>query len=703
MKKKTKIIITVSIILVIILAIIISIVVVSKLSENKYSKNEEFISEDEVLDINLNNIEGKYSNVVISDFETAKQSINDVKGKIGIASVENELEDKKENKTSKYKDTYTFKQVYNGVEVYDGELIVYADKEGNASGIINNYKNLENVNSTPKNSSSDLEKVIKEECGENIKIVNTKTIFYPINENEYTFAYEYEVELFEGALGDITEKIIVNDNTGEIITKISSIDYYTEDELNYFLEDNKYTLQDDTRNIIINKPSSNKVHFGETTFLLYSWNQGEEIDEDTKNAVDYITTLQKCYDYYVDKFDYYSITGNGKHSDGTPVVLNMITNMKEYKFDGNQDKNFSNNAAFVSPSIFFLGDNDLYTTNVEVLGHEYTHGVLRYQTDLEFSEDNKEAKALSEAYADIMGMCIEAYYKNSDRIDGYINSSQGRDIKNSELKYSKKYLEKHEEHENSIMLSRVGYMMSAYLTTEELESVWYESMKYIGSIPTFSRCYYGIVMASREIGLSEEKQQAIKNTFEDLGFGVITIYDDDKILEEENKENEQEPNETTNESGNTTNTIKENNTTNQNDISSKNNTSGGSESSTTNNDNKNQEGEKQISIEQAVNLVDKEFGDYKSVNVDYEYAFSVTYNNKRYYAIYACASDNYMYHGGEWLEEMDDGRFYAGTYYVSSTYTESKVHVGLNNRDLDKYKEGDNVGYFLQSFHLSVD
>ena len=211
MKKKTKIIITVSIILVIILAIIISIVVVSKLSENKYSKNEEFISEGEVLDINLNNIEGKYSNVVISDFETAKQSINDVKGKIGIASVENELEDKKENKTSKYKDTYTFKQVYNGVEVYDGELIVYADKEGNASGIINNYKNLENVNSTPKNSSSDLEKVIKEECGENIKIVNTKTIFYPINENEYTLAYEYEVELFEGALGDITEKIIVND------------------------------------------------------------------------------------------------------------------------------------------------------------------------------------------------------------------------------------------------------------------------------------------------------------------------------------------------------------------------------------------------------------------------------------------------------------------------------------------------------------
>lgn len=32
---------------------------------------------------------------------------------------------------------------------------------------------------------------------------------YPVNENEYN------MELFEGELGDITEKIIVSDDTGE--------------------------------------------------------------------------------------------------------------------------------------------------------------------------------------------------------------------------------------------------------------------------------------------------------------------------------------------------------------------------------------------------------------------------------------------------------------------------------------------------------
>ena len=710
MKKKTKIILIVSV-LIIVLAIIGGIIILSKLnnknsldvSNNENSENlEEYISDDEVMEINLNNIEGKYSNVVINDFATAKQSINDVKDKIGINSIENELQDNRINKTSQYKDTYTFKQLYNGIEVYNGELIVYTDKNGNARGIINSFKNLNGVNSTPKNSSSDLENVIRKECGDNIKIKDTKTIFYPVNENEYKLAYEYDVQLFEGKLGDITEKIIVSDDTGEIITKISPIYYYTNDELNSFLEDNKYILQDNVRNIIVNSPSSNKVDFGKITFSLYSWNQGEEIDDDRKNAIDYITTLQKCYDYYVNKFNYYSVTGDGKFSDGNPAILNMITNVKEYKFDNNEDKKFSNNAAFVAPSIFLLGDNDLYTTNVEVLGHEYTHGVMLYKTGIDFLAGNKEQKALAEAYADIMGMCMEAYYKNYDRIDGYISCDQGRNIQTSELRYSKKYLEKHEEHQNSIMISRVAYMMSSYLTTEELEKVWFESMDYLGSNPNFAYCYYGVVMASRDIGLPEEKQRAIINTFNDLGFGIIEI---DEEYQAENKNNEEATNETQkneiSENITETNNVEEQNKANNNEVEES--ITNLNKNNNNNNNNQMNSETKQLSVQEAVNLLNKEFGNYKDVKVNYEYQFSVTYQNKKYYAIYALAEKNYMYNGGEWLPEMDDGRFYAGTYYVAVNYTDKKVHVGLNNRDLNKYKEGNNVGYFLQSYYLNVN
>lgn len=705
MKKKTKIILISSILLIIVLVSIVGIIIFNKLKNKNISSNEnlenleEYISDDEIMEINLNNIEGKYSDIVINDFITAKQSINEVKDKIGISSVESELQDDKTNKISQYKDTYTFKQLYNGVEVYDGELIVYTDKNGTAKGIINSYKDLEGVNTTPKNNATDLETVIRKECGENINIKNSKTVLYPVNENEYKLAYEYSVELFEGELGNITEKIIVSDDTGEIITKISPIYYYTNDELNSFLEDNKYTLQDNVRNIIINNPSSNKVHFGKATFSLYSWNQGEETDEDRKNAVDYITTLQKCYDYYSNKFNYYSITGDGKFSDGSPAVLNMITNVKEYKYDNNEDKKFGNNAAFVAPSIFLLGDNDLYATNVEVLGHEYTHGVMLYKTGIDLLAGNKEQKAVAEAYSDIMGMCIEAYYKDYDRIDGYISSNNGRDIKNSELRYSKKYLEKHEEHENSIMLSKVAYMMSSYLTTEELEKVWFESIDYLGRNPSFAYCYYGVVMASRDIGLSEEKQQAIINTFNDLGFGIIEI---DEDYQTENKNNEESTNEAQEnaitENTTETNSVEEQNKTNNNEV----------EENTTNvnknsNNNQTNSGTEQLSVQETVNLLNKEFGNYKDVKVNYEYQFSVTYQNKKYYAIYALAEKNYMYNGGEWLPEMDDGRFYAGTYYVAANYTNNKVHVGLNNRDLDKYKEGDNVGYFLQSYYLDVN
>ena len=61
-----------------------------------------------------------------------------------------------------------------------------------------------------------------------------------------------------------------------------------------------------------------------------------------------------------------------------------------------------------------------------------------------------------------------------------------------------------------------------------------------------------------------------------------------------------------------------------------------------------------------------------------------------------------MNYGGEWLGETDDGRFYAGTYYVPCTYEESRVVVGYNARDYQKYKEGDTVS-FLERMSYNID
>ena len=61
-----------------------------------------------------------------------------------------------------------------------------------------------------------------------------------------------------------------------------------------------------------------------------------------------------------------------------------------------------------------------------------------------------------------------------------------------------------------------------------------------------------------------------------------------------------------------------------------------------------------------------------------------------------------MYYGGEWLEEVETGKFYAGTYYVACKYSNNSVKVGKNQRDWEKYNEGDMVGYFTQTFYLKV-
>ena len=52
---------------------------------------------------------------------------------------------------------------------------------------------------------------------------------------------------------------------------------------------------------------------------------------------------------------------------------------------------------------------------------------------------------------------------------------------------------------------------------------------------------------------------------------------------------------------------------------------------------------------------------------------------------------------------LPDGRFYVCTYYVRTTYTENKVFVGQNQRDYEKYEEGDTVDFFMNTHYLNVN
>ena len=112
----------------------------------------------------LKNVEGEYSSIKITDFDTAKQSIDteNIKNHLHITSIENELQEDKSSTIGDVLNTYKFKQIYNGIEVYQKGIIVYTDKDGNAKGIIEDLQDIKDLDITPKKTIEDIDKIIND-------------------------------------------------------------------------------------------------------------------------------------------------------------------------------------------------------------------------------------------------------------------------------------------------------------------------------------------------------------------------------------------------------------------------------------------------------------------------------------------------------------------------------------------------------------
>lgn len=481
-----------------------------------------------------NNINEKYSDVIVTDFETAKESIVDVKEELNVISVDNEFIEGNTDETGKTINTYRLKQTYNGVEVYYGGLTIYTDKNGKTKGIINEYVDSLNIDTVPKKTDEELKDIIKNELNcKDAVISKNKLIIYPLGSN-YVLAHEYKINS-KIAEQNIITTVIISDETKEILDIISPISTITDDEIRAFYQDDKFLLYDTVRSIGMWKSLDGVIATDDIDAELYSWKKFEESsNEDNQLGLKSINTIQRCYDYYDEKFNYLSIDGKGN------MKIDVFSGIKKVSTPSETVNNFKSNAAFTAPNLIMLGYNNLYNDNVEVLGHEYTHGVF-YYTVGETSSKNKQGDALNEAYADIMGMCIESYYNGNDKIDGYISSKKGRDIKNSKVKYQDMkdglinvWIDEklgREEHYYSKIISKAAYIMSQTLTVNELENLWFDSMKLLGEDPNFYDCVYAVMATAREMGISED---TIKNAFNEVGLTIDEQSNDEiEILEQQ--------------------------------------------------------------------------------------------------------------------------------------------------------------------------
>lgn len=473
--------------------------------------------------IEVNNIQGKYSEVKIIDAQSAMTSLEDVKEELGIASVTEELVEDSSS-TNDVLNTYRLKQVYQGLEVYNSGILVYADKEGNAKGVINKYYSISDFDITPKHTADELQaKAIEALEYEDTQPLNSQLIIFPLETGTITLAYKYEINI-----GIATATVIISDETSEVLDKQVPIYFVVSDDLHEFYNGSQYIMQDNERNIQIYLANNTEMSkFVTKKFTLYSWDTLEEaLSEENSPVIQAMNTAQKCYDYYKNQFNYLSFNQTGDME--LKIVLGMQTSNRMYRAD---------NACYANQQFIVLGNENLFNDQIEVFGHEYTHGIFDHLVNI--SDNNVEGQALNEAYADIMGMCLEAHYENKERIDGVLCEeipNQTRNIKES----SDRYLENKSdygltksEHQDSTIISRAAYLMSEYLTREEFEDVWFTSISLLFNNPDFYDCRYAVVEAAKGLNLSEEKIERINEAFNKVG--ITKYYMANYILIEESR------------------------------------------------------------------------------------------------------------------------------------------------------------------------
>ena len=471
--------------------------------------------------IELNNIEGKYSDVVINDFTSAKESLKDIKDLLTVDSIDDDLVEIRSHTNDSVMNSYKMKQIYNGIEVYDGSLIVYADSQGNALGVINNLKEINDLNTEPINDSNELKAIALDSVDSSVSsITDSKLIIYQLENNQYTLAYSYEIKTPSNDY-----KVIVSDSTKEVLKKISLFDNITDNDyiisdtmrkilrntysetVNY--DDYKYAIVDEKRNLSVGRTQNIT---DDSDYFAYLWNKEEERNNsDFELAFNSLKTIQKIYDFYSENFNYLSVDGANKNH------ISILTGVE--KIDG---QDFTTNAGFNSNNNrMALGSNNLHNENVEVLGHEYTHGIIHNQIG-DTGKGYPEFEAFNEGFADIMGMCIEAYYNNSSNIDGKMGND--RDITSSTAKYDNwVHLISDDEYVNSTIISRSAYIMSKSLTLDELTNLWFKSIDLLEGNIGFYDVKYAVVNTAYAMKLSDDKINAIKQAFADVGLDMEVI------------------------------------------------------------------------------------------------------------------------------------------------------------------------------------
>lgn len=393
-------------------------------------------------------------------------------------------------------------QYINNIPIYGSDVVSCISYDGtlkSISGYIQSTKeDLQEFNYTPKISKEEAINLAKTEFNvENIKNENIKSELYLYKENDgYKLAYKIDLSILDTEIHN--ESIFVDANDGKIINQYDNINniiekrnikakgvFGHEKEIQVIYKKNEkgfedgYYLIDLTRGLdplqtldIKNQYFEQYYYSGKIPYKIYE--DIKHFNNNLQNSdgkfVDAHYYVGKSYDFYNNKFN-----RKGFNSLGSKPALLVNVN--------NPGNAFYTDVNGMDVIVFGNGDSNTYDSSgsIDVVGHEYTHGVVKYTADFQYLG---QSGAIDEAYGDIFGTLIEHTYKKDHNWtigEDYKKQGYLRDMSNPQIDNVDKMMvctrnHKHNNscdnnyvHYNSGIVNKLAYLISEGGTEDNIK------------------------------------------------------------------------------------------------------------------------------------------------------------------------------------------------------------------------------------------
>ncbi|MER5638536.1 M4 family metallopeptidase [Kitasatospora sp. NPDC002227] len=307
---------------------------------------------------------------------------------------------------------FRYERTYAGLPVLGGDMIVHQTAGGVIKGVDKaSNAQLANINTTPALAAPKAQAAaLAAESGAALETA-PRLVIYAANGTP-TLAWETVVSGKESDGTPSKLHVVTDAKTGVVLFKNQGIETGTGNgvfvgnvTIGTTLSGSTYQMKDNTRGGMYTTNMANGTSGNGTLYTKSTdvWGNGSASNSESA-AVDAHYGVEMTWDFYKSTFN-----RNGIRNDGVGAYSRV-----------HYDSNYTN--AFWDDSCFCMtyGDGSGNThplTEIDVAGHEMSHGVTAATANLNYSG---ESGGLNEATSDIMGSMVEFYANNAKDNPDYL-------------------------------------------------------------------------------------------------------------------------------------------------------------------------------------------------------------------------------------------------------------------------------------------